>query len=125
MQPTDPEGMRTSWREVCSRWDATLERAQQLPEATLHASVNGEFSFVQTLRHLVFATDKWFTAPILGGDYDPIGLPNTGSLDFPWPGLDRAADPSFAEALGGTPRSGRASRGLPHRSAAGGPDGDP
>src|SRR5438477_575965 len=65
----------------------------------LHASVGGEFSFVQTLRHLVFATDKWFTAPILGGEFDPIGLPNTGSLDFPWPGIDRDADPSFAEAL--------------------------
>jgi hypothetical protein len=99
MQPTDAEGMRKSWNQISARWGATIERAQQLPEETLHASVNGEFSFVQTLRHLVFATDKWFTAPILGGEYDPIGLPNTGSLDFPWPGLDRDADPSLAEAL--------------------------
>ena len=80
-------------------WDTTIERAQQLPEETLHESVDGEFSFVQTLRHLVFATDKWFTAPILGGEFDPIGLPNTGSLDFPWPGIDRSADPSFADTL--------------------------
>ena len=76
-----------------------IERVEQLPEETLHASVDGEFSFVQTLRHLVFAIDKWFTAPILGGEFDPIGLPNTGSLDFPWPGIDRDADPSFADAL--------------------------
>ncbi len=47
----------------------------------------------------MFAIDKWFTAPILGGDFDPMGLPNTGSLDFPWPGIDRDADPSFAEVL--------------------------
>ena len=67
MEPTDPEGMRAAWSKVCSVWDSTIERAQQLPEATLHASVNGEFSFVQTLRHLVFAIDKWFTVPILGG----------------------------------------------------------
>ena len=99
MQPTTPEGMRAAWSAVCSRWDATIERARQLPEATLHASVGGEFSFVQTLRHLVFATDKWFTTPILGGEFDPMGLPNTGSLEFPWPGLDRAADPTFAEVL--------------------------
>jgi uncharacterized protein YjbI with pentapeptide repeats len=99
MQPTDPEGMRAAWSAVTTRWDATIERAQQLPEETLHASVNGEFSFVQTLRHLVFATDKWFTAPILGGEFDPIGLPNTGSLDFPWPGIDRDSDPSFADTL--------------------------
>jgi hypothetical protein len=99
LEPTDPEGMRAAWSAVSARWDATIERARQLPEEALHASVDGEFSFVQTLRHLVFATDKWFTAPILGGEFDPIGLPNTGSLEFPWPGIDRAADPSFADAL--------------------------
>jgi uncharacterized protein YjbI with pentapeptide repeats len=99
MQPTDPEGMRTAWTAVTERWDATIERASNLPEATLHESVNGEFSFVQTLRHLVFAIDKWFTVPILGGEFDPIGLPNTGSLEFPWPRLDRDAAPSFADAL--------------------------
>ena len=99
LQPTYPEGMRASWNVVSSLWDATIEQAQQLPEETLHASVDGEFSFVQTLRHLVFAIDKWFTVPILGGEYDPIGLPNTGSLDFPWPRIDRDADPSFADTL--------------------------
>jgi hypothetical protein len=99
LEPTDPEGMRAAWNAVTSVWDATIARARQLPEATLRASVDGEFSFVQTLRHLVFATDKWFTAPILGAEFDPMGLPNTGSLDFPWPGLDPAADPSFAEVL--------------------------
>ena len=99
LEPTDPEGMRAAWSAVSSRWDATIERAQPLPEETLHASVDGEFSFVQTLRHLVFAIDKWFTAPILGGEFAPIGLPNTGSLDFPWPGIVRDADPSFADTL--------------------------
>ena len=99
MEPTDPHGMRTAWRAVCSLWGETIERAQELPDETLHASVGGEFSFVQTLRHLVFATDKWFTAPILGGEFDPIGLPNTGSLDFAWPRIDRGSDPSFADTL--------------------------
>lgn len=99
MEPTDPEGMRAAWSAVSALWDATIERAQQLPEETLHTSVDGEFSFVQTLRHLVFATDKWFTAPILGSEFDPIGLPNTGSLHFPWPGIDRESDPSFADTL--------------------------
>jgi dihydrofolate reductase len=53
------------------RRSKTITRAQALPEGTLHESVNDEWSFVQTLRHLVFAMDKWFTAPILaqhGGD---------------------------------------------------------
>jgi hypothetical protein len=99
LMPTDPDGMRASWREVSARWDAAIERAQRLPEATLQASVNGEFSFVQTLRHLVFGIDKWVIVPILDGTFSPIGLPNTGSLDFPWPDLDRETSPSFAEAL--------------------------
>jgi hypothetical protein len=34
---------------------------------------------------LVFAMDKWFTAPILGERSNPIGLPNTGSADFRGP----------------------------------------
>jgi DinB superfamily len=38
--------------------------------------------------------------PILGDEeFDPVGLPNTGSADFGWPGLDRAANPTFDEML--------------------------
>jgi hypothetical protein len=99
VQPTDVDGLRASWTEVRARWDASLARAAKLPEATLHESVNSEWSFVQTLRHLVFAIDKWFVVPILGGAFSPIGLPNSGSLEFPFPGLQLDADPSFADAL--------------------------
>jgi len=98
LRPTDPEGMRAAWAALEAEWASTITRAQTLPEDALHESVNGEWSFVQTLRHLVFAMDKWFTAPILGGSFDPIGLPNSGSVDFPWPGLDYDLTPSFAEA---------------------------
>ena len=64
----------------------------------MHESVGGEWSFVDTLRHLVFAMDKWFTTPILGDEeFHPIGLPNTGSADFGWPGLDRSAAPTFTK----------------------------
>ncbi len=52
--------------------------------------------------------DKWFTAPILGGTFDPIGLPNRGSVDFPWPGLDYDLTPSVADAL--AVRADRATR---------------
>ena len=99
LRPVDPEGMRAGWAALEDEWAKTITRAQALPEAMLHESVNGEWSFVQTLRHLVFAMDKWFTAPILGAGFHPIGLPNTGSVDFPWPGLDADLTPSLAEAL--------------------------
>ena len=99
LRPATPEDMRATWAAVEAEWAKTVTSARALPEASLHTRVNDEFSFVQTLRHLVFAIDKWFTAPILGEPFHPMGLPNTGSLDFPWPGLDYDATPSVAEAL--------------------------
>ena len=83
LRPSDPEGMRAAWAALEDEWAKTITRAQALPEDKLHESVNGEFSFVQTLRHLVMAMDKWFTAPILGEAFHPIGLPNTGSARLP------------------------------------------
>ncbi len=95
----EPEGMRTALTALENSWAATIARASELPEAKLHQSVNGEWSFVETLRHLVFAIDKWFTVPLVGGNFHLMGLPNRGSTDFPWPGLDRNASPTFGEAV--------------------------
>ena len=106
LRPSDPNGMRETWEALEDEWAKTVSRALALPEARLHESVNDEWSFVQTLRHLVFAMDKWFTAPILGKGFHPIGLPNSGSVDFPWPGLDYDLRPSVSEAL--TVRADRA-----------------
>lgn len=99
LRPDDPAGMRRALDALDAAWSTTMATARALPEPKLHESVAGEFSFVQTLRHLVMAIDKWFTAPILGEPFDPMGLPNTGSLDFDFPGLDLASDPTFAEVL--------------------------
>lgn len=105
LRASTPEDMRVAWATLEDEWAKTASRAQALPEAKLHESVNGEFTFVQTLRHLIFAMDKWFTSPVLGEPFDPIGLPNTGSLGFPWPGLDYDLKPSVSEA-----RAARADR---------------
>jgi hypothetical protein len=43
--------------------------------------------------------DKWFTSPVLGRSFDPMGMPNSGSVDFPWPDLDQDLTTSFADAL--------------------------
>jgi hypothetical protein len=99
LRPEDPEGMRSTWRALEEVWASTLARARSLPEEKVYQSVNGEWSFVQTLQHLAFAIDKWFTAPILGEPFHPIVLPNSGSNDLDWPGRDRDASPTFAQAL--------------------------
>jgi hypothetical protein len=99
LRPDSPDAMRQTWATLEAEWEKTLAMVRALPEEARHESVNGEWSFVQTLRHLVFAMDKWFTAPVLGEGFDPIGLPNSGSVDFPWPGLEYDRTPSFEDAL--------------------------
>jgi uncharacterized damage-inducible protein DinB len=109
LRPTEPDGFAATWRALEQEWASTTARARQLTEAQRHESVGGEWSLVETLRHLVMAMDKWFTVPILGdAEFHPIGLPNSGSADFGWPGLDPGADPTFDEVL--TVRAQRGAR---------------
>src|SRR4249919_2064005 len=108
LRPSSPADMRASWAALEDEWGKTIDQAKALPEEKLHESVNGEWSFVQTLRHLVFAMDKWFTVPVLREPFHPSGLPNSGSVDFPFPGLDYILSPSVSEAL--AVRADRATR---------------
>jgi hypothetical protein len=73
-----PEGLRAAWDSLERTWTATLDRAANMPEGTVDISVDGEWSFAQTLRHLVMATDTWLRRAILEIDqpYHPIGQPN-------------------------------------------------
>jgi DinB family protein len=89
-------------------WAAMIACADHLTDVQRHGRVDGEWSLVETLRHLLFAMDKGFTAPILGEGFHPIGIPNSGSSDFPWPDLDRDTVTSYEEVL--TARAERAKR---------------
>jgi hypothetical protein len=51
--PKTPDGMREAWSIIEATWSRTAERAKRLDEALLHQRVNDEWSFVETLRHLV------------------------------------------------------------------------
>lgn len=99
LRPTDVAGARATWAELDRVWAETIERARALTAAQQRQQVNGEWSFVQTVRHLVFAMDKWFTVPVAGAGFHAIGLPNTGSMDVGFPGVDLSSDPTFDEAL--------------------------
>lgn len=78
MRPTDPAGFREAWDIVERLWDGTVTRARDLDQDLLHESVDGEWSFVQTLRHLVFATDAWIRRAVLGqpSPWHPLDLPH-------------------------------------------------
>lgn len=73
-----PEGLRTAWTTLEGTWAATLERVAGMPAGTVDVSVDGEWSFAQTLRHLVMATDAWLGGAILSIEqpFHPIGQPN-------------------------------------------------
>jgi hypothetical protein len=74
----DPEGLGAAWTALERTWAATLERAAATPAGTVEVSVAGEWSFADTLRHLVMATDTWLGRGILELEqpYHPLGLPN-------------------------------------------------
>ncbi|HET8618636.1 MAG TPA: DinB family protein [Acidimicrobiales bacterium] len=101
MRPDDSDGVREAWAILERLWEGTVARARALPEAALHRSVDDEWSFIQTLRHLNFASAAWVGRMILGdaSPWHPLDLPwdeAPGWEGIPW---DRAARPSLDEVL--------------------------
>jgi hypothetical protein len=98
----DPDGLRVAWGTLERTWAATLERVAAMPAGTVDISVGGEWSFAQTLRHLVLATDTWLGRAILEIEqpFHPIGLAGPGADDD---GLDLSiftpVTPSYTEVL--------------------------
>lgn len=98
----DPDGLRAAWVALERTWAATLDRVAAMPAGTVDVSVGGEWSFAQTLRHLVMATDAWLGRAILGIDqpFHPIGQPNA---EYETDGNDMSVfttvTPSYAEVL--------------------------
>jgi hypothetical protein len=104
----DADAFRAAWAIDQEAWARTVERARRLPEVALHERVNGEWSFIQTLRHLVFATDSWVLRAIQGDPYpyDPLDLPFSEMGDIEGVPNDVAARPSLDDVL--ALRAGRA-----------------
>jgi uncharacterized protein YjbI with pentapeptide repeats len=101
MRPADPAGFREAWDLLERLWGQTAERARRLPAELLHESVAGEWSFIETLRHLAFATDAWIRRAILGdpSPWDPLDLPWDEMPDTPGVPRDRAVRPSLDVVL--------------------------
>ena len=73
----DPDGLRAAWNAAEATWASTLARVAAMPEGTVDISVDGEWSFAETLRHLAMATDVWLGKAILELEqpFHPLGLP--------------------------------------------------
>jgi hypothetical protein len=52
IRPTDPAGFREAWDVVERPWAETVGRGRRLDPGLLHESVDGEWLFTETLRHL-------------------------------------------------------------------------
>ena len=98
----DPDGLRAAWAMLERTWATTLERVAAMPAGTVDVSVDGEWSFAQTLRHLVLATDMWLGQAILEIEqpFHALGLADASAVDD---GLDLSifttVAPSYAEVL--------------------------
>lgn len=92
--------IRAAWAAIEETWAATVEQARALPEELLHERVDQEWSFIETLRHLLHASDKWLGNPVLEEDdpYHPLGYGPAGE-DETGTGLTVDADPSLEEVL--------------------------
>src|SRR6266487_5248311 len=101
LDPADAAGFGEAWAIIERVWPPTVERARRLPPDLLHERVEGEWSFIETLRHLVFATDAWVKRAILGAPspWDRLDLPHDEMPDEPNVPRDRGARPSLDEVL--------------------------
>ena len=101
MRPADADGFREAWDILERLWQQTVGRARRMAPELLNERVEDEWSFIQTLRHLVFATDAWVKRAILGEPtpWHRLGLPHDEMPDALRVPCDSGARPSLDEVL--------------------------
>jgi hypothetical protein len=94
---------RAMWDAIERLWSETVARVERLPEPARYERVDDEYSFIETMRHLIFATDAWVSSTILDepNPFHRLGLTHTGypPADAAALGVELAADPSYAEVM--------------------------
>lgn len=94
------DDFRAMWDTVEKLWSDATARAERLPAPALDERVDDEWSFIETLRHLVFITDSWASRTVLDEPmpFHRLGLPQTAysPADAAALGMDTDADPSYA-----------------------------
>lgn len=106
----DVSGLRRAVEVIEEMWEPTIDRARKLDVDILNTRVGEGFSFIETLRHLVFGFDAWVrrTAFREPHPYHAIALgypDNSGTWSpdgkVPWSsvGIDITARPTLDEVL--------------------------
>ena len=101
LRATHPHGLAEAWTMIEDLWATTVDRARALPPASLDERLDDEWSFIETQRHLVMATDCWLRRMVKGMDrpYHPWGLAGSWLSDPAGCGMDYPAEPSLDEVL--------------------------
>ena len=101
LRSDEPADLREGWRQLRDGWATTVGRVRSLPAGSEHRRVDGEWSMVETLRHLVFVHDSWFRRCVLGlsEPFTAMGLASPFVPDQEEQGLDRSARPSLDQVL--------------------------
>ena len=113
IRSADPADLREALGQLRADWAATLGRLRGMPEGSEHQRVGGEWSAVETLRHLVFVHDSWFRRCCLGSA-GPFTAMRHALIHGPTPGMklihldsgqfelfDLATDPEEKDDLAG------------------------
>ena len=101
MRPADAAGYREAWEVLERLWQHTVDRARGMNPELLHEQVDGEWSFIQTLRHLAFASESWVGRGVLGDPrpWHPLSLPWDQMRPREGVPHDRDARPTLDDAL--------------------------
>jgi uncharacterized damage-inducible protein DinB len=101
LRPDDAEGYRELWPLLEQLWRPTVDRARALPEELLHERVDGEWSFIETLRHTLFVVDAWLRRALLAEEapYDALDLRHSELPGLEGVPHDETARPSLDEVL--------------------------
>lgn len=96
----EPSDLRAAAADLRTAWAGTVDRIRRAPGIE-NRTINGEWSALQTLRHLVFVHDSWFRRCCRGlsGSFTPLGIgpdvePYRGAH-----GVDLTADPTLDEVV--------------------------
>jgi len=94
---------RAMWDTIERLWSTAVDRARLLPPPALDERVDEEWSFIETMRHLIFATDAWASRTVLDQPmpYHRLGYPVSAfpPADAAAIGLDLEARPTFDEVM--------------------------
>ena len=98
-----PDDFRAMWATIGTLWYDLADRVAGSPDGTAEARVDGEWSYAQTLRHLIWVTDGWAARTILDQErpYHRLGLPQDWfpSSDAGALGIAVDSEPSLEEIV--------------------------